>query len=912
MAMNDRYLLIHGHFYQPPRENPWTGEIDPQFSAAPWENWNKRIADECYIPMARSRIYNSHGRITDLYNNYAHTDFNFGPTLLSWLASHHPELIRHLRDAMVMDRTYGMAQAFNHMIMPLADARDKHTQILWGLKEFGHRFGFFPDGMWLPECGIDFDTTRALIDHGIKYIILSPHQASSARPFGQHEWRDVSMGGIDTRRAYRLFDIDGGGRTHFDRHIDVLFYTPGLNLKVSFDHILNRPDDLARELEQCYRPDYPGAQLVSIVTDGEIYGHHEKNGETALSRLYADIAPALGLTVCSAAEFVRDNPPLWEVKLWNGEDNRGSSWSCQHGTGRWFRDCGCTPPAPAGWNQRWRGPLRSAFDMVRDRIKQAARRELGKLLWDVDEARDDYIQVILDRSLAARQKFIQRHVQRPLDLTEIETLWRLMEALNNAMLMYTSCGFYFDELSGLEPVQNMRYALRAAELAQPYCPDEDLPALLEQELAHAQSNIPHYKDGAQVFRELVLPSRHANKELAAALAICLAGDFPLDAVSWTVARKIEAVQYADSQGNQVCWGSFVAHDDRLDRFIKATWLARLDDFDNSGIVFKEYEEEQGDPYRDESACPLCPDDDFTWLLKVKNVVETLNHKELMERSEEHGIAYHRLPEAVRGMLYRHFSGEREQDLLAEAAQLGTRAVPFLARARRHGARVPDSIVKTVASAFEQEITQAVLNAISQGEYDEHALEPIERSLRSAHELGLHPSLDIPAQSIYMTAAELIFWVSKMPDKAWLESLPVRRLPDNSEWVPAQAPINQGMSYPSATALSLALGKGLARTRAMLLAHDQLETALLDRLTLPEALAFSRRIGLQPDNWAGVGIQYWDSLETALPRLIASDPAGLLAGEAGDRIRRIGIELGFAPDTVEKRLVAAAKAALQYR
>ncbi|MCD8349793.1 MAG: hypothetical protein LUC93_04195, partial [Planctomycetaceae bacterium] len=337
MPAGDRCLLVHGHFYQPPRENPWIGNIDPQPSAAPWENWNRRIADECYIPMARSRLYDESGEIADLYNNYAHTSFNFGPTLMSWLQEAQPEFIQHLAAATHFDRTFAMAQVYSHMMLPLADARDRHTQVLWGLREFHARFGFYPEGMWLSECGIDAETVRTLIDHHIRFVILSPHQASKARPFGEMEWREASMGSLDTRRAYRLFDLDGGGRTHFDRYLDVVFYTPGLNLKVSFDHILNRPDDLARELEHCYLDEYDGAQLVSIVTDGEIYGHHEKRGEEALSRLFHDIAPKLGLKVVSANEFIRDNPPEWEVKLWNGEDKRGSSWSCGHGVGRWYR-----------------------------------------------------------------------------------------------------------------------------------------------------------------------------------------------------------------------------------------------------------------------------------------------------------------------------------------------------------------------------------------------------------------------------------------------------------------------------------------------------------------------------------------------------------------------------------------------
>ncbi|GEM_PF-946402 len=909
MLKSNRHLLVHGHFYQPPRENPWTGEIDPQYSAAPWENWNKRIADECYVPMARSRVYDPDGRIVDLYNNYAHTDFNFGPTLASWLRTHHPELSRHLQDAVTLDRTFAMAQAYNHIMMPLADARDRHAQIVWGLEDFNRRFGFYPDGMWLPECGIDSETVRALVDHAIKYVILSPHQASKARPFGQTEWRDASMGAIDTRRAYRLFETDGAGRTHFNRFLDVIFYTPGLNLKVSFDHILNRPDDLARELDACYRDDFPGAQLVSIVTDGEIYGHHEKNGEVALSRLFSEIAPKMGLSVVSAREFIRDNPPSWEVKLWNGEDDNGSSWSCGHGMGRWSRDCGCTPSDHAGWNQKWRKPLRDAFDSLRDGVRAIVREKLGGLLLDADDAFARYIRVLLDPTPPVRDAFIKQHAQRPLSLEEIGAVWALLEARHNAMLMYTSCGWFFDELSGLEPVQNMRYALRAAELAQPYNHGENLIARLERDLQAARSNLPQYSDGVSVFRQLVLPSMHSNREIAAAMAICLAADFPTSALSWRIVRSVAPVQYSDSDGNAIAWGSFVAHDARLDKFIKATWLVRLDDFDSSAVLFRDFAEIQGDPARSENDVPLSPDTDFAWIRDVRAARDSLSRQEALERFEQHGIVHDRLPEAVRGMLYRRFSGEKEKELLNESARLGTQAVPFMNRARRHSARVPDSIIKMVTGAFEQEIIQAVLRAVAEGKYDEAMLEPVRRSLRSAQELDIHPNIAVAEYCLYATAGEMLHWLAMASDPAWLESLSPRLLADNSRWVSPQAPMNTALMYPAASELAAAMGKGLALARERLLQNEQPRETAPTTLPLPELFGFAECLGIDVRTWRNAGIQFWDSLDSSFPVLIARDPVGLMAGAAGDRLRRIGSFLGFADGIAEKRILGrlAAKA-----
>ena len=903
MANGKRCLVVHGHFYQPPRENPWTGKIDPQYSASPWENWNLRIADECYIPMARSRVANRCGETTDLYNNYAHTSFNFGPTLLSWLTEYHPELVQHLKDATAIDRTYAMAQAYNHMMMPLADARDRHTQILWGLREFNHRFGFFPKGMWLPECGIDSETVRALVDHGVEFVILSPHQASKARSFGDPEWRDVSMGAIDTRRAYRLFETDGGGRTHFDRYLDVIFYTPGLNLKVSFDHILTRPDDLARELESCFRKDGSETQLVSIVTDGEIYGHHEKHGEETLSRLFREIAPAVGLTVCSAGEFIRDNPPSWEVKLWNGEDGNGSSWSCKHGMGRWSRDCGCSPSTPPGWNQTWREPLRHTFDALRSGVRDIARRELGALVWDVDDAFNDYITILLEPGPAARAQFIKRHAQKELSLLDVEKLWRVLEALHNAMLMYTSCGWFFDELSGLEPVQNMRYALRAAELVGTYH-DEDLTALLENGLARAKSNIAHFGDGGGVFRELAVPSRHSNRELAAAMAVCLASDFPADSLSWRLVDKTETVHYSDNNRSNVSWGSFVCLDERLDRFVKTSWVARLDDFDNSAIGIYGYEEIQGDPFRKPGDCPYRPDPDFSWLRQVETDTRKLTRQELLNRFGEFGVAHDRLPEAVRGMLYRRFSGEHEVELLNEVARLGAKAVPFLTRARRHGARVPESIVKTVTGAFEQEISQAVFASVADMAFDRTAVAAVERHRESARELGLHPDLDATARSLYLTAWEFVYWLTQLHRPGWFESLAPLTLPDGGAWLAPRCPANHAQTYPSAGGFSLALGKGLAKL------YEKMATALeprrvaLDVLPLPEILSYAEGIGFDFPSFPILPIVYWDFLDKFLAPLIAGDAVESMAGTAGERVRETCRALRFADQAVDKRILEA--------
>ena len=278
----NHHLAVHGHFYQPPRENPWLGIIEEQDSAHPFNDWNERICAESYTPLSCSSIYDDSHRTIDLFNCYAHISFNFGPTLLSWLEKYAPFTLERLQVAdNIAQKTYSgfgsaMAQVYNHQILPLSDSRDRHTQIIWGIKEFYYRFKRKPSAMWLSETAIDMNTVRSLIDHGIEYIILSPLQASYIRKFGEYEWTGVPDGTIDTRVPYRLYEVDGGGRTHFDRYLDVLFYDKNISTKVSFEHLLTDSDKMEWLIKERYSSEATLPQLVLIATDGEIYGHHEK------------------------------------------------------------------------------------------------------------------------------------------------------------------------------------------------------------------------------------------------------------------------------------------------------------------------------------------------------------------------------------------------------------------------------------------------------------------------------------------------------------------------------------------------------------------------------------------------------------------------------------------------------------
>ncbi len=529
----NHHVCVHGHFYQPPRENPWLGVIEPQESAAPFRDWNARINAECYAALTGSCVRDEAGRVRDLFNNFAHMSFNVGPTLLAWLEQHDPETYARILRADELARlTYdgcgsAMAQAYNHMIMPLSDARDRHTQIVWGLREFRHRFGRPAKGMWLPECAIDNNTVRALIAHGVRFVVLSPEQASKARPFGGEDWTDVYIEGLDTRMPYRVFEVDGAGRTHFDRWLDVVFYDQGLSLKVSFNHLLQDVDSLEWHVRERF-DDAALPQLVAVATDGEAYGHHEPFGNDTLAEFFSRMLADRHILLTNIELYLRQYPPCWEVKLWNGEQGKGSSWSCKHGVGRWERDCGCNAGGGHDWNQQWRGPLRDAFDLLRDQVREIFRREGGRLFDDVFEARNDYIRVRLDPSERTRAAFLARHAQHTLSADEEALAWTLLEADRNAMLMYTSCGWFFSELSGIEPVQNMRYALRAAELAQPYA-DVDLIDLLRGALSQAESNIPGQGTGAEIFDRHVLSTRYDMRTVVACHALRRLLDLPAPA-----------------------------------------------------------------------------------------------------------------------------------------------------------------------------------------------------------------------------------------------------------------------------------------------------------------------------------------------------------------------------------------------
>ncbi|MEP6994006.1 MAG: DUF3536 domain-containing protein [Acidobacteriota bacterium] len=498
-AQTNHFICIHGHFYQPPRENPWLEAIESQPSAYPYHDWNQRIAAECYAPNANARILDEKNRIVAIVNNYASMSFNFGPTLLSWLEENEPEVSRAILAADVeSQRRFGghgsaLAQPYNHMILPLANSRDRRTQILWGIRDFVSRFGRAPEGMWLPETAVDLETLEILAELGIAFTILSPHQASHIRSIGAQDWQDVRQTGIDPTSAYRLMLSSG-------RTIALFFYDAPISHAVAFDRLLSRGELLSDRLLGAFSDARSRPQLVHIATDGETFGHHHRHGDMALAYALHRIASGPLARLTNYGEFLETHPPTHDVRILES-----SSWSCSHGVERWRSDCGCQTGAHPGWNQKWRAPLRDALDWLRDALTPLYQGQALALIADPWAARDDYIRVVLDRSPESVRKFFHQHAARELSPQERTTALKLLEMQRHAQLMYTSCGWFFDDIGGIEARQIIQYAGRAIQLARELS-GVDLEEEFLARLEKAVSNSPDVRDGRHVYEESVRPA----------------------------------------------------------------------------------------------------------------------------------------------------------------------------------------------------------------------------------------------------------------------------------------------------------------------------------------------------------------------------------------------------------------------
>jgi len=533
-------LAVHGHFYQPPRENPWTEEVPREPSAAPFHDWNERIALESYRPNAFARVLDERGRVVGIVNNYEHLSFDFGPTLTSWLEEHEPDAYRRVIEG---DRLFGggMAQAFFHVILPLATERDARTQIRWGMVEFEHRFGRRAEGIWLPETAVNDDVLRLLAEEGIGFTVLAPGQ--SAVP-------------VDTRVPYRWVDPqDPTG----ERGVDLVFYDGGLSHAVAFElsaltsqAMLDRVQAAAGE----------AGGLVTMAADGETFGHHHHWGDRLLAYALAVEAPKRGIEVTTVAAYLREHPPEERAEVVE------SAWSCAHGVGRWKEDCGCETGGQPGWNQRWRAPLRAALDVVREAVDEVFERRGSAVLRDPWAARDGYVRVLI--GAVERDDFVAQWL---VDGADPVVALTLLEAARHSMAMYTSCGWFFNDVAGLETVQDLRYAARALDCLQELGEPVPLERFLSV-LATAESNVPEEGNGVDIWRRHVETARVDAERVVAHLALVelLEGREPASRVA-TFDVAVTDHGHRDRGALAMCWGSLVLTHRRTGRRTEHVYAA---------------------------------------------------------------------------------------------------------------------------------------------------------------------------------------------------------------------------------------------------------------------------------------------------------------------------------------------------
>jgi alpha-amylase/alpha-mannosidase (GH57 family) len=493
-----RYFCIHGHFYQPPRENPWLEAIEVEDSAAPYHDWNERIRAECYAPNAHARIVDRDGRVHRMINNYEWISFNIGPTLLGWMERHARRTLESILEAdrKSAERCGGhgnaIAQAYNHTILPLSGRRDKTVQVRWGIEVFRHYFQREPEGMWLPETAVDTETLEVLVDNGIRFTVLSPRQAGGTRPAGAGQREGFRRDGLDTRRAFRC-------RLPSGREIALFFYDGETAQRVAFERLLSDGECFFQHMRSRFDPFRQEAQLVHFATDGETFGHHHRFGEMSLAYLISRIEGDPEVRLTNYAEFLSLHPPEAEAQI-----VEMSSWSCAHGVERWRSDCGCRPSGSSA-HQRWRGPLRAALNGLKARLDDLFEREGRAFFQDPWAAFDGYIRVLLDRGEKQARGYLSAAAGRELTEPEATSALKLLEMERHGQLMFTSCAWFFEDIAGIETVLVLKLAARAIQLA-----ERNYPVLLEGEflglLEQAPSNDPDIRNGRELWKREVKPA----------------------------------------------------------------------------------------------------------------------------------------------------------------------------------------------------------------------------------------------------------------------------------------------------------------------------------------------------------------------------------------------------------------------
>lgn len=510
-----RYLCIHGHFYQPPRENAWLEKIEIQPSAYPFHDWNERIAHECYYPNAFSRVLNDEGKIIDIVNNYAKISFNMGATLLSWMEQHDRITYDAILDSDKLSmQNFGghgsaIAQVYNHMIMPLANRRDKETQIIWGIEDFKNRFKRMPEGMWLGEAAVDTETLELMVDHGIKYTLLAPRQAKRFKKQGTESWQE----GINSNLHY-WYTLPNG------KKIAIFFYDGERSQNVAFKGLLENGKNFAHDLLETFQPDLEN-QLAHIATDGESYGHHHKSGDMALAYCLRYIEQQGLAQITNYGQYLSMFEPEYEVDI-----HENSSWSCVHGVERWRSNCGCHTGGEGHWHQKWRAPLRDSLDFIREKMVSIFETEMATFTSDPWKLRNDYIHIVLDRSKSSVRRFLSQNIDRTLTDDEKTKVMRLLEMQRNAQLMYASCGWFFNDVSGIETLQVLQYASRAIQLAESeseYKLEDDFLKILDK----AESNKAEEGTGKDIYLREIKPFQLSLTQVGMHYAVAsLFADYP--------------------------------------------------------------------------------------------------------------------------------------------------------------------------------------------------------------------------------------------------------------------------------------------------------------------------------------------------------------------------------------------------
>ncbi|MDR2051341.1 MAG: DUF3536 domain-containing protein [Deltaproteobacteria bacterium] len=489
-----RKICIHGHFYQPPREDPWFGRIFLEPGAAPGRHWNARITRESYAPLAWSRRLDSGGRIADLVNCYEWISFNVGPTLMLWLEREEPGLLARIQEADRLSMARwghgnALAQVFHHVILPLASPLDKEAEISWAVADFQARFRREPEGIWLSECAVDAATLEVVAERGFSFVVLSPHQAAA-----------VSLeGGPYTRVDARTLDV---GRPYFvvlpsGRRLAIFFYQAELAQNVAFEGLLGDGERFWQKLSRSASALRGENALLTLATDGETYGHHFTFGEMALAYVLAQgYAGRDGLSLTNFGAYLEENPPTAEARL-----HTPSSWSCSHGVERWRGDCGCSTGAHPGWKQTWRAPLRRALDRMKSAVDAHYFARGEEVFKDARAALLDYGRVLVAPS--AGPDFLEKHLR---DKGGAAPAWSLLRMQESALSAYASCAWFFDELSRIEPVNAMRFMSRALDIMKSDGGPDMLPDL-EKALGEAFSNKAEEGSGRDIFLRRVLPAR---------------------------------------------------------------------------------------------------------------------------------------------------------------------------------------------------------------------------------------------------------------------------------------------------------------------------------------------------------------------------------------------------------------------